>query len=456
MTVSERRKTINNITIPYNFTPRPYQKKLFNCIHDGYRRAVAIWHRRSGKDKTCINIVVKEAMQRIGTYYYFFPTYSQGRKILWDGMDRDGFPFLKHIPEEIRVSTNNTEMKIKLKNGSAFQVIGTDDIDKIVGTNPLGCVYSEYAIQNPIAWDYTMPILRENNGWAIFPYTPRGHNHGHIHYNMALHNTEWFSELLTIKHTGVLTEEDMDKERAEGMNEELVQQEYYCSFLAAQAMQLIPTDVVNAAVDRVYESHIYKDMPIVLGVDVARFGDDKSAICVRQGLNVHKIYKFQNLNTMELASQVAQIQDTWKPDQTFIDVVGIGAGVFDRLHALNRKVYEVNAGIKANNSTKYLNKRIEMWDECKQWLAAGGSIPDDPELIADLTNPQYSFNNQEKLVLEKKEKMKQRGLPSPDVGESVVYTFAEKVSKDVAQVDHYRKYRDRAGAGQGANSWMGR
>lgn len=221
------------ITLPHHFTPRPYQRALFSSIKRGFKRGVSIWHRRSGKDKTFINLVAKEAFKRVGAYYYFFPTYNQGRKILWNGMDRDGFPFLNHIPKKLRTSTNKTEMCITLVNGSLIQVVGSDNIDTVVGTNPVGCVFSEYSLQDPRGWEFIRPILLENNGWAFFNYTPRGHNHGYDHYKMAQGNPEWFCELLTIRDTGVFTESDMQIERDAGMDDDLIQQEYYCSFEAA-------------------------------------------------------------------------------------------------------------------------------------------------------------------------------------------------------------------------------
>ena len=160
---------MREITIPYNYTPRPYQENLFDCIANGFRRAVAVWCRRSGKDKTLINLIIKEAMKRVGVYYYFFPTYNQGRKVMWDGIDRDGFKYMDHIPPELRDGDpNKAEMKQRLINGSLFQIIGTDNIDAIMGTNPVGCVFSEYALQNPAAWDLIRPILAENGGWAVF------------------------------------------------------------------------------------------------------------------------------------------------------------------------------------------------------------------------------------------------------------------------------------------------
>lgn len=221
------------ITIPHNFTPRDYQLPLYRAMDSGYTRALTVWHRRAGKDKSLWNLIIKKAFDRVGVYYYFFPTYSQGRKVIWDGIDRDGFRFLDHIPAEVRAATNATEMKIELANGSIIQIIGTDKYDSIMGTNPVGCVFSEYSLQNPAAWDFIRPILRENGGWAVFNYTPRGKNHGHKLYQMACRNDDWYTQLLTVDDTTVLTAADINAERDAGMSEDMIQQEFYCSFDAA-------------------------------------------------------------------------------------------------------------------------------------------------------------------------------------------------------------------------------
>jgi phage terminase large subunit len=217
------------ITLPHKFTPRPYQLPLLSAMDSGFKRGVAVWHRRSGKDKTFINIAAKKAFERKGGYFYYFPTLSQGRKIIWDGMDRDGFKFLDHIPSDLISNKNNQEMKITLVNGSIFQVVGTDRIE-VVGTNPVGCVFSEYSLQDPKAWDLIRPILAENDGWSIFNFTPRGMNHGYKLFNMAESNPEWFVSLLTVDDTGAIPIEAVEAERRAGMSEELIQQEFYCSF----------------------------------------------------------------------------------------------------------------------------------------------------------------------------------------------------------------------------------
>lgn len=158
------------------------------------------------------------------------PSYAQGKKVIWDSLTIDGFRIIDYFPTEIIAHKNVQEMKIRLVNGSLFQVIGSENIDSLMGTNPKIVVFSEYAIQDPAAWDYIRPILRVNKGVAIFISTPRGRNHFYDLFRTAQTTDGWFAERLTIEDTNVLNTDDMDKERQEGMSEELIQQEYYCSF----------------------------------------------------------------------------------------------------------------------------------------------------------------------------------------------------------------------------------
>ncbi len=172
--------------------------------------------------------------ENVGNYYYTFPTYSQGKKALWEGRGKDGVRYLDYFPKELLDGKpNDSDMKIRYKNGSLFQIIGVEDVDKIVGTNPRGIVFSEYSLQNPKAWDYMRPILAENKGWAIFNFTPRGKNHGYKLYEMAIGNPKWWVSKLTIDDTNSLTPEDIEEERRSGMSEDMIQQEYYCSFISA-------------------------------------------------------------------------------------------------------------------------------------------------------------------------------------------------------------------------------
>jgi len=221
---------MEKLTIPA-FKPREYQLPFLAAMDSGIKRSLLVWHRRAGKEITCFNEMIKRAYwHRVGTYVYFFPTARLGRRVLWDGMDKTGKRFLDYIPSQIiDGKVNSVEMKIRLVNGSNIQIIGTDQIIN-VGINPVGCIFSEFALQDPYSWNYIRPILRENDGWAIFNSTPRGRNHFFDLYLMAKKNPDWFCQKLTIEDTHVISEEDIEKERLEGMSDILIQQEFYCSF----------------------------------------------------------------------------------------------------------------------------------------------------------------------------------------------------------------------------------
>lgn len=219
-----------NIDLPHNFIARPYQRNFLSAMNKGCRRAVLVWNRRAGKDTTAWNFLIYTAIEKKGIYYYVFPTFAQGRKVLWDGMTNDGFKFLDFIPKALISRCNNQEMKLTLINGSLVQIVGSDNYDSIMGTNPIGCIFSEYSMQDPNAWQYIRPILDANSGWAIFVFTPRGSNHAKDIYDMALHNTDWFCERLTINETKVIGEKELEKIRKEGTSEDMIQQEWYCSF----------------------------------------------------------------------------------------------------------------------------------------------------------------------------------------------------------------------------------
>ena len=227
---------------------------LWKFLEDGGKRAVCVWHRRAGKDLCSINWAVVSALQRPGLYWHLFPTYNQGRKIAWDGMTKDGRAFLNHFPEELIEGKNNTEMRLTLKNGSIFQVVGTDNVDRLIGANPVGVIFSEYSVQDPRAWDYIRPILAENGGWALFIFTARGRNHGYDLLNIAKRNETWFQQVLSVEDTRAIPMSAVDEERAAGMPEEMIEQEFFCSFDAP----LVGAYYGNAMARLLADKHITK------------------------------------------------------------------------------------------------------------------------------------------------------------------------------------------------------
>ena len=219
-----------------DYHPRWYQEAFEQAMFGGKRRAFLLYHRRAGKDFSCWMFMLYCAMRdKPGIYYYIFPTYSQGKKALWDAIDEQGKSFLSHIPKEcIEGKTNSTEMKVKIKtvhgDHSIIQVIGSDNPDAIRGTNPKGVIFSEYATQDPRIWtEIISPILIKNKGWAIFNTTPAGKNHAYDLWVSAKNSKDWFTQKLTIDDTKLFSIEDVLKDNPH-TSEDIIQQEYYVSF----------------------------------------------------------------------------------------------------------------------------------------------------------------------------------------------------------------------------------
>ncbi|GAB2799054.1 hypothetical protein GCM10027040_27590 [Halomonas shantousis] len=171
--------------------------------------------------------------------------------------------------------------------------------------------------------------------------------------------------------------------------------------------------------------------PLIIGVDPARFGDDRTAIIRRRNRAAYNLETHQNKDTMEVAGLVHSIIKTEKPAQVAIDVGGIGAGVVDRLNELGHSdiVVAVNFGSSALDPERYRNKRAEMWWTMRDWLDSDMPvmIPDSDALHADLCGPQYKYDSNQRRILESKENMRSRGLRSPDGADALAMTFAEPV-----------------------------
>ena len=222
-----------NIQLPNGFTPRPPQADLMRYMDGGGKRALVVWPRRFGKDLTALHQTVKEMHQRPGMYFHLLPNHKQARKVLWDAYDNDGRRIIDvAIPPPLRESVNETEMKIKLKCGGLWQLVGSDYYDSLVGANPFGLVFSEAAQNDPRAWSFFRPMLAGNGGWAIHISTPRGYNDFHKLAELAKRDPTWFHSHLTSYQTGHIAPEVLAQEQRE-MPDELFRQEYLCDFSAA-------------------------------------------------------------------------------------------------------------------------------------------------------------------------------------------------------------------------------
>jgi hypothetical protein len=233
---------MSTINLPNNWQPRPYQRALWDYLEHGGKRGLAVCHRRWGKDDVALHWTAVAAHQRVASYWHMLPEYAQARKAIWTAVNpHTGKRRIDEaFPREIRASTDEQGMFIRFKNGSTWQVLGSDSYDSLVGAPPAGIVISEWALANPTAWAYLQPILAENGGWALFLYTSRGKNHGYKLYESAKTRPDWHVERQNATDTGIFSEAALIEAKAdlvalygEEDGEAVYEQEYFCSFNAA-------------------------------------------------------------------------------------------------------------------------------------------------------------------------------------------------------------------------------
>jgi hypothetical protein len=196
-------------------------------------------------------------------------------------------------------------------------------------------------------------------------------------------------------------------------------------FPKSDASQLISGAAIDAAKLRVPLEAAYRHAPRVLGVDIARHGDDSTVIIKRQGIKCEAPYQIRIPDLMQIAAEVVEIIENWDPDAVFIDATGIGWGVVDRLRQVGYGdiIYPVQTGERAFSEAKYFNRRAELWCLMRDWIVESGCLPEARDLETDLTAPEYWFDGRNRYVLEKKEDMKERGLASPDNADALALTF---------------------------------
>lgn len=234
--------TPTEVVLPNNWNPRKYQLPAWNALEGGIKRALLLWHRRAGKDDVCLHWAATQAMQRVGNYWHMLPEYAQARKSVWEAVNpHTGKRRIDEaFPDAICETKRSQDMFIRFKNGSTWQLVGSDTYNSLVGSPPIGVTASEWALADPAAWAYLRPILRENGGWAVFITTVRGKNHVWRMYDGAKNDPDWFVQRLTATDTGVMDAASLTKERMEYQREygaedgdALFAQEYMCDWEAA-------------------------------------------------------------------------------------------------------------------------------------------------------------------------------------------------------------------------------
>ena len=389
--------------------------KRFNCL---------IWHRRAGKTEFCLNELILNAAKdtRVNpSYAYVAPKRNQGKTVAWDRLKG----FCRQIPG---TKFNETELFALLSNGAKIRIFGADDPDALRGIHLDGCVLDEVADMKPRVWtEVIRPSLsdKDRHGWAIFIGTPRGHDFLYKIYTQARSNDEWYADLQRASDTGVIAPSELSAAR-ETMSSSQYAQEYECDFGASADDSILTYDEVCSAIGKeAPEEDGYDLSAKILGVDVARYGGDKSCIIGRQGQWSGMPKTFSGLSTMQLADQIARSIDIWSPDAVFIDAGGVGGGVVDRLRQLGfDSIFGIEFGSKPADPGAFRNKRTEIWARMATWIREGGCLDEDFP-VDELFAPKVDFRDAGgRMALESKQSMRDRGLSSPDCADALALTFS--------------------------------
>ena len=409
--------------IDLKYVPRKWQKK---CHSNRSRFRVFALHRRAGKSTMATMELIDGALKfklELGLFVYIAPFLSQAKAIAW-GMIKFR---LKEMIELGAVHVNEAELTLTLKhNGAKIKLYGADNPDSLRGVRLDGAVLDEVGQMKPVIWDEIIqPALSDRKGWAIFIGTPSGINLFSEKFFKAKALEGWSSDLFTVYDTEAIDAEEVERLRRD-MSTTSFAREFLCDFSAAGEDQLISLEEVEVASKRLLKDGSCDYAPRILGVDPARYGSDASVIVKRQGFQCFEPIAYQGMDNMELAAQVVYFINEWEPDAVFIDA-GNGSGVIDRVRQLGHDVIEVPFAGKSGDA-KCANKRAEMYCNLRDWLREGGAIPNHARLKQDLATPRYWYDKFNRLIIEPKDDIKARGLPSSDYSDGLALTFSHPVS----------------------------
>lgn len=194
-------------------------------------------------------------------------------------------------------------------------------------------------------------------------------------------------------------------------------------FPRATDTQFVSSLLVDNAMGNIMEPRFYAEYPVIVGADIARFGDDETVFVARQGPRLLNVTRLKNQDTQEVAGALLEYQNKWRGTVVYVDSIGIGAGVFDRCKVLKMPVRSVVSSNKSSKPLEYFNVRSQLWGEMRNWLMTGASLPYMPDLRAQLVGMTYGYNQKMQLLLTSKKDLKKSGQVSPDIADAIALTF---------------------------------
>ena len=365
------------LNLKFDFKPRKWQEE---CIKNQTKFTVLALHRRAGKTTLALAELILFALKKKGLYVYICPTLKQADLVAWKP--------LKHFMQQfLNVDIGNgrkmdfvdiyeSDHSVRFKNGSEIRLLGADNPDSIRGSKIAGAIIDEVAqIPKELWTEVVFPALIDSDGWALFIGTPKGINlFSELFFKGQdeAFKPEWSSRKYTVYQTDALSPQQIDMLKRD-MDINTFLREMMCSFDAGAEDQLISLALVDQALNTDYSSSILTSYKVILGADIARYGNDKTAVAIRRGLKLLDVISWKGADLVETAERISALANKFSIDSIYVDGTGLGGGVVDILRRTvdNILIHDINFG-QRSIEPEYCDKRTELWFKMAKWLHMGG------------------------------------------------------------------------------------
>lgn len=416
-------------------TPQEWQREVLQKVACDKRVTASIRSGHGvGKTATCAWLMTWFLLTR---YPCKVVCTAPAASTLYDGLMAETKRWIKELPSPIRSLLELKSDRIELASSPTEAFISART-SRVEGGNAeaMAGIHSENTllifdeasgIPEPI-FSSAYSSMSGKNATVILIGNPT-RNSGYFYETFTRLRDRWWTKKVSCLDSNMVSEDFIEEMRIKHGEES---NSYRVRILGEPPLAEDDTLISLHAVEQATQREVIQpeDTEVVWGLDVARYGDDASVLCIRQGRHLQTLHSWKKLSLMELSGRVLDLLNSSneEPSEILVDSIGLGAGVLDRLRELEINARGVNVSESPSMTDRYQNLRAELWDATKQWFTEEVQIPNEDSLIADLTAPRYSFNSSGKMLVESKAETKKRLGRSTDFADALVLTFASSAA----------------------------
>lgn len=347
----------------------------------------------------------------------------------------------KRMPQQIRNMYDMTQRKIEYNSGkyvhfASLVTASVENVENLAGGHSESYVIlaDEASGISEEAFDILLGTLSTGKGGRFIQVSNPQRSSGRFYEIFQRDLGSWVKIFFSaFDSPNVNSQWIQEMEDVYGADSDIYRMRVLGQFPRVGVSQFISADDVERALKNKLDLRAYNNFPRLMGVDVARFGDDITCLVIRQGPKLLDMKTYRGLDTMEVASRVSEFQAIHKASRIFIDSIGVGAGTADRLRDLKLPVKDVVVSNKSSDPNTYSNLRAQLWGKMREWLSSGGAdlsieaYDKDSPLASQLVSMEYGYNNKMQIQLMSKKDLKRMGHASPDCADALSFTFADAV-----------------------------